>query len=316
MEKRIPVYADIITAHHHVKNFVHRTPVLTSSQVNRLTGSKIWFKCENFQKTGAFKFRGASNAVNNLTSQEAEKGVATHSSGNHAAALALAAATRDIAAYIVMPSSAPEVKVAAVKSYGADITFCEPTLEAREKTLEKILAKTGANFIHPYNNFDIIAGQGTAAKEFLEDQGELDVVIAPVGGGGLLSGTAISVKSFNPAIRVIGAEPAGADDAYQSFISGRLIPSVNPKTIADGLLTSLGDITFSIIQSNVNEIITVQEETIVKAMRLIWERMKIIIEPSAAVSLAVVLENQKKFAGKNTGIILSGGNVDFTKLPF
>jgi threonine dehydratase len=312
----LPSFSDIQTAHDRIRPFIHRTPVLTSKSINQIVGAELFFKCENFQKVGAFKFRGACNSVLALSDEEAKKGVCTHSSGNHAAALALAARMRGIPAYIVMPENAPEIKKKAVAGYGAQITFCEPTLAARESTLKKVAAETGATEIHPYNYFNVICGQGTAAKELIEETGQLDILMAPVGGGGLLSGTAISAKAMLPDVRVIAAEPAGADDAFRSFQSKTLQPSVNPKTIADGLLTSLGSITFPIIQNEVDQIVTVSEESIIAAMRMIWERMKIIIEPSSAVPLAAILENKVDVKGKKVGIILSGGNVDLGRLPF
>ncbi len=312
----IPVFSDIEKAHLIVQKYAHRTPVLTSSSINKILGCELYFKCENFQKVGAFKFRGACNAVFSLPGNEAQRGVATHSSGNHAAALALAAKMRGIDAHIVMPNNSPEIKKKAVASYGAKITFCEPTLQARESMLEKIIKETGAIEIHPYNNFHVIAGQGTAAKELIEDSGEFDVIIAPVGGGGLLSGTAISTKHLLPNCKVIAAEPAGADDAYRSFKAKKIIPSVNPKTIADGLLTSLGERTFEIIMGKVDEIVTVSEESILASMRMIWERMKIIIEPSSAVPMAAILEEKIDVQDKKVGIILSGGNLDLGRLPF
>ncbi len=281
-----------------------------------MVGAELFFKCENLQKVGAFKFRGACNSVFSLTQEEAINGVCTHSSGNHAAALALAARMRGIPAYIVMPENAPEIKKIAVAGYGAQITFCTPTQEARETTLKKVATKTGATEIHPYNYFNVICGQGTAAKELIEEIGILDIVMAPVGGGGLLSGTALSTKALQPNAWVIAAEPAGADDAFRSFYSKILQPSVAPKTIADGLLTSLGSLTFPIILNEVDQIVTVSEEGIVAAMRMIWERMKIIIEPSSAVPLAAILENKLEVKGQKVGIILSGGNVDLGKLPF
>lgn len=312
----IPSFADIQKAHEIVQKYAHRTPVLTSSGINRIVGGELYFKCENFQKVGAFKFRGACNAIFSLSDEDAQKGVATHSSGNHAAALALAAKMRGIAAHIVMPNNSPEIKKKAVAGYGAQITFCESNLQARESTLAKVIAETGATEIHPYNNFHVIAGQGTAAKELIEDAGEFDIIIAPVGGGGLLSGTALSTKYLIPHCQVIGAEPAGADDAFRSFQKKELIPSVNPKTIADGLLTSLGERNFRIITEQVDGIVTVSEENIVAAMRMIWERMKIIIEPSSAVPLAAILEGKIDVRNKKTGIILSGGNLDLGNLPF
>lgn len=313
---KLPEFKNIEEAHERIKPFVHRTPVLSSSTLNRIMNCELHFKCENLQKVGAFKFRGACNAVFSLTDAEAAKGVCTHSSGNHAAALAMAASMRGIPAYIVMPKNAPSIKKQAVQSYGGQITFCEPTLEARETTLAKIAAETGAIEIHPYSNFNVICGQGTAAKELIEEAGPFDVIMCPVGGGGLLSGTAITTRALNPKALVIAAEPEGADDAFRSFHEHKLIPSINPKTIADGLLTSVGEINFRIIQRKTDEIVTVSERGIVRAMRLIWERMKIIVEPSAAVPLAAILENKIDVRGKKVGIILSGGNVDLEKLPF
>ncbi|MBU0765281.1 MAG: pyridoxal-phosphate dependent enzyme [Bacteroidetes bacterium] len=310
----VPEYADVLKAYKRIIPYIHRTPVLTSTAINRITGAELFFKCENFQKTGAFKFRGATNAVLSLSEEEAARGVATHSSGNHAAALALTAGMRGIKAHIVMPETSPGVKIAAVKGYGAEITFCKPTLEARESTLKKIVNETGAIFIHPYNNPQVIAGQGTAALELLGEVPGLGIVMAPVGGGGLLSGTATTVKGSHPGIKIIAAEPAGADDAYRSFKSGTLVPSVNPKTICDGLLTSLGDLTFNIIMRRVDDIVTVSEEAIFMATCLVMERMKIVIEPSAAVPLGAILENKLNAEGKRIGIILSGGNVDVGKL--
>jgi threonine dehydratase len=312
----IPNFSDVKKAHQIIKKYAHRTPVLTSQGINRIVGGELFFKCENFQKVGAFKFRGACNAVFSLSEEEAQKGVATHSSGNHAAALALAAKMRGIDAHIVMPENSPEIKKKAVAGYGAGITFCGPTLQARENTLAKVIEETGATEIHPYNNFYIIAGQGTAAKELIEDAGYFDMIITPVGGGGLLSGTAISTKKLMPQCKVIAAEPAGADDAFRSFQAKKLIPSVNPKTIADGLLTSLGERNFAIILEKVDDIIIVSEEKIIEAMRMIWERMKIIIEPSSAVPLAAILEGKIDVQNKKAGIILSGGNLDLGRLPF
>lgn len=312
----VPDFKDVEAAHIIVAQHAHRTPVLTSSSINKIVGGNLFFKCENFQKVGAFKFRGACNAVFSLTEEEAQKGVATHSSGNHAAALALAAKMRGIVAHIVMPDNSPEIKKKAVAGYGANITFCEPTLQARESTLARVVAETGATEIHPYNNFKVIAGQGTATKELIEDAGDFDIIIAPVGGGGLLSGTALSTRYLLPLCKVIAAEPAGADDAFRSFREKKIIPSINPKTIADGLLTSLGERNFAIIMQNVDDIVTVSEEKIVEAMRMIWERMKIIIEPSSAVPLAAILEGKVDIQNKKVGIILSGGNLDLGKLPF
>jgi threonine dehydratase len=312
----IPTFKDIQQAHSRIKRFVHRTQILTSESIDDIIGAHVYFKCENFQKVGAFKYRGATNAILTLIEKEPVKGVATHSSGNHAAALALAARKNGINCYVAMPHTAPKTKIEAVRNYGAEITFCEPTLQSREETIAIILEKTGAVFIHPFDDFQVISGQGTVAKEFLEDEPRLNILLAPVGGGGLLSGSVIAAKSINPEIKVFGCEPANANDAYRSFKAGKIFPSINPKTIADGLLTSLSDLTYEIIHSMVDDIFIVSEESILFAMRLIWERMKIIIEPSSAVAMAVLIENRKLFSGTNVGIILSGGNVDLSNLPF
>ncbi len=313
---KLPDYTDVVKAHELIRPLVHRTPVLTSRSINLITSAQLFFKCENLQKVGAFKFRGACNAVFSLSDEQVARGVCTHSSGNHAAALALAARLRGVPAYIVMPNNAPSIKKKAVEGYGAQITFCEPTLASRESTLAEIAAMTGATEIHPYNNFEVIAGQGTAAKELLEEVGPLDILLCPIGGGGLLSGTSITGRELNPKGMVIAAEPEGADDAYRSFHAKKLILSVNPKTIADGLLTSVGEINFRIIQRKTDEIVTVSERGIVQAMRMIWERMKIIVEPSSAVALAAILENKVEVKDKKIGVILSGGNVDLDNLPF
>lgn len=307
-----PTLSDIREAFQRIKPYIHKTPVLTNSALNEMTGGRLFFKCENFQKVGAFKFRGASNTIFSLTDEEAKNGVVTHSSGNHAAALALAAKKRGITAYIVMPSTAPKVKIAAVKNYGGLITFCEPTLKSRESTAQKIIDETGALMIHPFNDYRIIAGQGTAALELMEEIPDLDIILAPVGGGGLLSGTAIVAKSLNPKIKVIAGEPKNADDAFRSKQAGHIIPSTDPKTIADGLKTSLGDKTFPIIRDFVDDIALATEEEIINAMRLIFERMKIIIEPSSAVPAAVVFSKKVDVKNKKVGIIFSGGNVDFS----
>jgi threonine dehydratase len=311
-----PVLNDIVDAYERIKQYVHKTPVLSSAQLNGIFGTEIYFKCENFQKVGAFKFRGASNAVLSLSSKELERGVITHSSGNHAAAVALAARMRGAKAYIVMPSNSPAVKKMAVAGYGADISYCEPKLRAREETADKIIQETGATFIHAYDNFNVICGQGTAALELLDEYPGLDAVIGPVGGGGLMSGTATAVKGLKKEMLVYGAEPQGADDAYRSLKSGRRIPDHNPDTIADGLLTTLSERTFAILNDRLDDIFRVKEESIIKCMRLVWERMKIIIEPSSAVSLAVIYENPGLFSKRKTGVILSGGNVDLENLPF
>ncbi|HEY3476246.1 MAG TPA: pyridoxal-phosphate dependent enzyme, partial [Anaerolineales bacterium] len=296
--------------------YIHRTPVLTNESLNAKVKAQVFLKCENMQKVGAFKFRGATNAVFSLRDEEASRGVCTHSSGNHAQALALAAKLRGIPAYIVMPDNAPAVKKQAVAGYGGQITFCAPTLEAREATLMRIYESTGASVVHPYNDERVIAGQGTAALELLEEIPNLDVIITPVGGGGLLSGTAIVATEMNKEIRVIAGEPELADDAYRSFHAGTILLSIQPKTIADGLLTSLGTLTFPIIQQRVEQIVTVSEQAIIDSMKFIWERAKIIIEPSAAVAVAVLWEKKIDLRGLRVGIILTGGNVDLENLPW
>jgi len=313
---KVPELADIQSAHSRIKPYIHQTPVMSSQQLNKLFDCDLFFKCENFQKVGAFKFRGATNAVLSLNSAEKSKGVVTHSSGNHAAALALAARMNGVKANIVMPDNAPVVKKNAVAGYGAEITFCKPTLQSREETTRMIMEKTGATLVHPYDNFNVICGQGTAAHELLNEKPDLEIVIAPIGGGGLMSGTSTCVKGINKNIQVIGAEPFNANDAYISFTTGNLTPSVNPLTVADGLLTSLSELTFSIIKKNVDQIFTAKEDSIIDCMLLIWERMKIIIEPSSATVLAIIKENPRFFRGKRIGLIISGGNVDFRKLPF
>jgi threonine dehydratase len=305
-----PTFEDVLAAAERIKGRVHRTPVMTSRAIDEIAGAQLHFKCENLQKVGAFKARGATNAVLSLSEEDAARGVATHSSGNHAAALAIAAASRGIRAHVVMPSSAPPVKKAAVAGYGAEITECEPTLEAREATLEKVVERTGATFIHAYDNPNVIAGQGTAALELMTDAPDLDAVMAPVGGGGLMSGTCLSVSGSRPDLEIFGAEPAGADDAFRSLRDGTRYPSVEPRTLADGLLTSLSDRTFRILSKHLEGILTVTDENIVRAMRLLWERMKIVVEPSGAVPLAAVLEHPSRFAGRRVGLIISGGNVD------
>lgn len=311
-----PTLNDIRGAAKRIKPYIHRTPVLTNESLNQKVGAQVFLKCENLQKVGAFKFRGACNAVFSLSEEEAECGVATHSSGNHAQALAMAAKLRGIPAYIVMPDNAPAVKKAAVADYGGKFTFCEPTLEAREATLAKVVQETGARVVHPYNDERVIAGQGTGVLELLEEVPDLDAIIAPVGGGGLLSGTSIAATEIKKGIRVIGAEPEMADDAYRSLKAGEIIPSVKPKTIADGLLTSLGKLTFPIIQERVEQIVTVSEPGIIDSMKFIWERAKLIIEPSSAVAVGVLWEKKIDLTGLKVGVILSGGNVDLEKLPW
>ena len=308
--------ADIRAAHARIADKIHRTPVLTSATLDALCGAQLFFKCENFQKIGAFKARGATNAVFALTEAEAANGVATHSSGNHAAALARAARLRGIPAHIVMPSNAPKTKIESVRRNGGIIVFCEPTLVAREAACAKIIAETGARLVHPFDDYAVMAGQGTATLELLEQAPDLDLIIVPVGGGGLLCGTAVAAKGARPGIRVIAAEPAGADDAARSVAAGRLIPLEQAATIADGLRTSLSARTFPLIQQQVDGIVTVSEESIVAAMRRIWEVLKIIIEPSCAVPYAAIMEGKIDVSGKRVGIILTGGNVDLDALPW
>jgi threonine dehydratase len=312
----LPTINDIYEAAERIKPYVHRTPVLTNESLNNRVEADVYLKCENLQKVGAFKFRGACNAVLSLSDDGAARGVCTHSSGNHAQALALAARTRGIPAYIVMPENSAQVKKDAVAGYGGEITFCAPTLEAREATLRRVVERTGAAFIHPYDNERVIEGQGTAALELLEEIPDLNVIIAPVGGGGLLSGTAIAATETKKGIRVIAGEPEMADDAYRSIQQGNIVPSENPRTIADGLLTSLGKLTFPIIQERVEQIVTVSEQGIIDSMKFIWERAKIIIEPSSAVAVAVLWEKKIDLTGLKVGVILSGGNVDLGKLPW
>jgi len=312
----IPVLETIQKAHERIAPYVHRTPVLTCQTINRLAGAEIYFKCENFQKIGAFKARGGVNAVLSLTPEELTNGVTTHSSGNHAQAIAYAAALVGTKAYIVMPSTAPQVKKDAVRGYGAEVIECEPTLEARESTVEKVIANYGSTMIHPFNDYRVIAGQATATKELIEDYGLFDTIMAPVGGGGLLSGTALAAYYLSPTTEVIAGEPEGAADAALSFKSGHIEKAPYIKTIADGLLTSLGDKTLEIIRLHVKDILLVSDSEIIEAMRLIWERMKIVIEPSCAVPFAALLKNKGQFAGKKVGIILTGGNVDLGRLPF
>jgi threonine dehydratase len=305
----------IRAAHERIRPYIHRTPVLTSSRLDEASGAALFFKCENFQKIGAFKARGATNAVFALDDATARRGVATHSSGNHGTALARAAKLRKIPAHIVMPSNSAKVKVRAVESYSARIVFCEPTQEAREAACADVIAKTGAMLIHSFENEDVMAGQGTAAVELLEDI-DVDLVICPIGGGGLLCGTAVAAKAMRRKIQVIAAEPANADDAEQSFRAGRRIVAEKKFTIADGLRTNVGAPNFPIIQRYVDDIVTVSEEAIVIAMRTIWETMKIVIEPSAAVSYAAIVEHKIDISGRRVGIILTGGNVDLDALPW
>ena len=312
----IPTKSDISYTLKKISPYIHRTPVISSDRINKIFNSSLYFKCENLQKAGVFKSRGAINAVFSLSDKECINGVATHSSGNHAQALARAAKIKGIDSYIVMPEDSSKVKIDAVKSYGGNIIFCKSDLESRETTLTEVIKKTNAVEIHPYNNYKIITGQATAAMEFFEEIKKPDIIFAPVGGGGLLSGTALATHYFSPSTKVIAAEPIQADDAFKSFYSQTFIPSVKPQTIADGLRTSLGSITFPIILKYVNQIITVKEQTIVEMMKLFWESTKLIIEPSSAVCLAAIYENRNDFKNKEIGIIISGGNVDLEKLPW
>jgi threonine dehydratase len=308
--------AAIRAAHDRIRSLVHRTPVLTSARLDAACGGQLFFKCENFQKVGAFKARGAANAVFALDAATARRGVATHSSGNHAAALARAAKLRGIPAFIVMPSNSSKAKVRAVQGYGGTITFCPPTQADREATCARVIQETGATLIHPFENDDVMAGQGTATIELLQDAPDLDLLLCPVGGGGLLSGTAIAAKSLRPELRVIATEPVEAADAARSFRAGHIVPLEKTTTIADGLRTTIGAPNFAIAQQHVDEVVTVSEESIVAAMRAIWESLKIVVEPSAAVAYAAVIENKVPVTGRRVGLILTGGNVDLDALPW
>lgn len=312
----IPTQLDVESACVRVQDFVHRTPVLSSTLLNELVGAEVFFKCENFQKMGAFKMRGAINAIQQLTDAQKAAGVVTHSSGNFGQAVALAAKNLGVSANIVMPENAPSVKKEAVQGYGGIITICPSTLQAREAASEKIKLETGATFLHPSNDIDVILGNSTATVELLDEHPELDFVFAPIGGGGLIAGTALAVNYFGNSCKVIGGEPFEVDDAYRSLKSGRIETNATSNTIADGLRTNLGDVNFPIIQELVEEIIRVEEEEIVSALQLIWERLKIIIEPSCAVPFAALLRDKQKFQNKKIGIILSGGNIDVNNLPF
>ncbi len=315
--RALPVsLADIQDAAQRIAPYVKRTPVLTSQRLDALLGAQVYFKCENFQRIGAFKARGAHNAVFQLDDAAAARGVVTHSSGNHAAALSLAARNRGIAACIVMPSNAPRAKVESVKRLGGEINFCEPTLEARESGVAAIIAERGMTLVHPYDDVHVIAGQGTVARELLEEVPQLDAILAPVGGGGLMSGTAIAARALKPDIRIVGTEPAQADDAFRSWKAGRLLTDIKPDTIADGLRTYLSERTFHILQTQLDDLVTVSEEAIIRAMRLVWEILKIVIEPSAAVPVAALLEGRADLAGRRVGVIFSGGNIDLDVLPW
>ncbi len=318
MEKitTVPTLEQIKAAHEAIKPYVHQTPVISNASINKITGASIFFKCENFQKVGAFKMRGASYATLTLTAAEKANGIATHSSGNHAQAVALSAKNHKIKAYIVMPSNAPVIKRNATAGYGAKIISCTPNIAARQSTLDKVVAETQATFIHPFDNYNVITGQATAAKELIEEVGAMDIVMAPIGGGGLMSGTALSTHYLLPKAKIVGAEPLAVNDAYLSFQKGAIVTNKSTNSIADGLLTNLSDKTFGIIKEHLEDILTVSEAEIVEAMRLIWERMKIIVEPSSAVPLAAILKQKERFVGKKIGLILTGGNVDVNALPF
>ncbi|SHJ08247.1 threonine dehydratase [Shimia gijangensis] len=312
----IPTFDDMLTAHERIRPYVHETPVLTSSFLNELTGANLFFKCENFQKAAAFKVRGASNAVFGLSDEQAARGVATHSSGNHALSLSYAAGRRGIPCHVVMPHTAPQAKKDAVIGYGGQITECEPSTTGREAVFAEVQERTGADFVHPYNDPRVIAGQGTCSRELIEQTGGLDAVIAPIGGGGMISGTCLTLSTLASETAIYAAEPEQADDAYRSFKAGRIIADDAPVTVADGLKVPLKDLTWHFVSSHVTDILTASEQEIIDAMRLIWARMKIVMEPSSAVPLATILKNKEVFAGKRVGVIITGGNVDLDKLPW
>ncbi len=312
----IPTFDDMLAAHERIRPYIHRTPVLTSSYLDALTGAQLFFKCENFQKAGAFKVRGASNAVFGLSEDKASKGVATHSSGNHALSLSYAAGRRGIPCHVVMPRTAPQAKKDAVIGYGGVITECEPSTSSREAVFAEVEARTGADFVHPYNDPRVIAGQGTCSRELHEQVDGLDAVIAPIGGGGMISGTCLTLSTLAPRVEIFAAEPEQADDAYRSFKAGHIIADDAPNTVADGLKVPLKDLTWHFVSRHVTDILTASEQEIIDAMRLTWARMKIVIEPSCAVPLATILKNRDRFAGKRVGVIITGGNVDLDKLPW
>ncbi|MBK0325923.1 pyridoxal-phosphate dependent enzyme [Rhodobacteraceae bacterium F11138] len=315
-EMYVPTFEDMLVAHERIKPHVHRTPVLTSSFLNELTGAQLFFKCENFQKAAAFKVRGASNAVFGLTDEQAKRGVATHSSGNHALSLSYAAGRRGIPCHVVMPRTAPQAKKDAVIGYGGKITECEPSTSSREAVFAEVQQQTGADFVHPYNDPRVIAGQGTCSRELLEQVQDLDAVIAPIGGGGMISGTCLSLSNLAPEVKIYAAEPEQADDAARSFRAGHIIADDAPVTVADGLKVPLKDLTWHFVSNHVTDILTAGEQEIIDAMRMIWARMKIVMEPSSAVPLATILKNRDVFAGKRVGVIVTGGNVDLDKLPW
>ncbi|WP_323005281.1 beta-hydroxyaspartate dehydratase BhcB [Pseudorhodobacter sp.] len=312
----IPTLADMLVAHERIKPYIHRTPVLTSEFINTLTGAELFFKCENLQKAGAFKARGASNAVFGLTDAQAKRGVATHSSGNHGTCLSYAAGRRGIPCTVVMPHTAPQAKKDAVRGYGGVVVECEPSTTSREAVFAEVVAKTGAEFVHPYNDHRVIAGQGTCSREMLEQVAGLDAVIAPIGGGGMISGTCLTLSNLAPSVKIYAAEPEQADDACRSFKAGHIIADDAPETIADGLKVPLKDLTWHFVSNHVTDILTASEADIVEAMKLIWKRMKIVMEPSSAVPLATILKNKKIFAGMRVGVVITGGNVDLDLLPW
>lgn len=315
-ELYIPTFDDVLAARKRISPYIHRTPVLTSTYLNHLCGAELFFKCENFQKAGAFKVRGASNAVFGLSDEIAHKGVATHSSGNHALSLSYAASRRGIPVSVVMPKTAPEAKKAAVRGYGGEVFECEPSTTAREAMLNELVAKTGADFVHPYNDHRVIAGQASCSLELNEDVGNLDAIVAPIGGGGMISGTCLAMANASPNTKIFAAEPKNADDAYRSFHAGEIIEDDAPQTVADGLKVSLRPRTWHFVSTYVKDVLLATEDEIVDAMFLIWQRMKIVVEPSSSVPLATILKNREIFAGKRVGIILTGGNVDLKKLPW
>ncbi|CUX79766.1 MAG: threonine dehydratase [Roseibaca calidilacus] len=312
----LPTYDDVIAAHERIKPYIHRTPILTSEFMNKLTGAELFFKCENFQKAGAFKVRGASNAVFGLSDADAAKGVATHSSGNHALSLSYAAGRRGIPCHVVMPRTAPQAKKDAVIGYGGTITECEPSTTSREAVFAEVQARTGADFVHPYNDPRVIAGQATCSREMMEQVEGLDAVIAPIGGGGMISGCCLTLSNIAPHVEIYAAEPEQADDAYRSFKAGHIIADDAPNTIADGLKVPLKENTWHFVSHHVTDILTASEQEIIDAMRLTWARMKIVMEPSCAVPLATILKNPEVFRGKRVGVIITGGNVDLDKLPW
>ncbi|HBS38114.1 MAG: beta-hydroxyaspartate dehydratase BhcB [Pacificibacter sp.] len=315
-ELYIPTYQDMLDAHERIKPHINRTPIRTSAYLNELTGAQMFFKCENFQEPGAFKVRGASNAVFGLSDEQAKNGVATHSSGNHASCLSYAAMLRGIPCNVVMPKTAPQAKKDTVRRYGGVITECEPSTTSREEAFAKVQAETGGDFVHPYNDPRVIAGQGTCAKEFMEQVDGLEMMVAPIGGGGMISGTCLTLSTLAPEVQIIASEPEQADDAYRSFKAGYIIADDAPKTIADGLLVPLKERTWHFVSNYVTDILTASEEEIIKAMKITWKHLRIVMEPSCAVPLATILKNKEQFAGKRVGIIVTGGNVDLDKLPW